>query len=267
VSASEHSRSPGARVGGEVAVGAIAGFLSGLFGVGGGLLIVPGLVFLLAMGQRLAHGTSLAAIVPIAIAGVAGFVVGDAVDWPVAGVVTIGAVVGSMIGTSALRVLPQRALRIGFVIFLLVNAARLVVATPDATGRGPMDGWMVIGLLLLGVASGTLAGLLGVGGGVVIVPILVGLFLVPDAVAKGTSLVVIVPTAISGTIGNIRNRNVDLRAAAIVGAAGVVSAFLGSQVAVGMDPRTSGILFATLLALVALRMALTAFRDRAIVEP
>jgi uncharacterized membrane protein YfcA len=46
--------------------GLIAGFLSGLFGVGGGILLVPALVILLGMGQRLAHGTSLAAIVPIA---------------------------------------------------------------------------------------------------------------------------------------------------------------------------------------------------------
>ena len=259
-------RSPAARLGGEIAVGAIAGFLSGLFGVGGGILIVPGLVFLLAMGQRLAHGTSLAAIVPIAVAGVGGFVAGGAVDWPVAGVIIVGAVVGSMIGTAALRVIPQGALRIAFIVFLVATAARMVIAAPHATGRGELDVWMVLGLVLLGVASGTLAGLLGVGGGIVIVPVLVGLFLVPDAVAKGTSLVVIVPTALSGTLGNIRHRNVDLRVAAIVGVAGVVSAFLGSQVAIDMDPRTSGVLFAILLALVALRMSVTAIRERASVS-
>jgi uncharacterized membrane protein YfcA len=252
----------GALVGGAIVVGAIAGFLSGLFGVGGGILIVPGLVFLLAMDQRRAHGTSLAAIVPIAIAGVGGFVLDDAVDWPVAAAIVVGAVAGSLIGTTALRVIPQRGLRLAFIGFLLLTAGRMIVATPDAAGRGELDVLMVLGLIVLGVASGTLAGLLGVGGGIVIVPVLVALFLVPDAVAKGTSLVVIVPTAISGTLRNVRNGNADLRVASVVGVAGVVSAFLGSQVALDMDPRTSGILFAILLTLVAARMAATAWRER-----
>jgi uncharacterized protein len=251
----------GALVAGAVVVGAIAGFLSGLFGVGGGILIVPGLVFLLAMDQRRAHGTSLAAIVPIAIAGVCGFVLDDAVDWPVAAAIVVGAVAGSLIGTTALRVIPQRGLRLAFIGFLLLTAGRMLVATPDAAGRGELDVLMVLGLIALGVASGTLAGLLGVGGGIVIVPVLVALFLVPDAVAKGTSLVVIVPTAISGTFRNVRNGNANLRVAAVVGVAGVVSAFLGSQVALDMDPRTSGVLFAILLTLVAVRMAAMAWRE------
>ena len=59
-----------------VLVGLAAGFLSGLFGVGGGVLMVPALVLVLGMGQRLAHGTSLAAIVPIALAGVLGYALG-----------------------------------------------------------------------------------------------------------------------------------------------------------------------------------------------
>jgi uncharacterized protein len=184
----------------------------------------------------------------------------------VAGIIIVGAVVGSMIGTTALRVIPQRGLRIAFIAFLLLTAARIVIATPDATGRGELDVWMVLGLIAVGVVSGTLAGLLGVGGGLVIVPVLVALFLVPDAVAKGTSLVVIVPTAVAGTLGNVRNRNVDLRVGAIVGVAGVVSAFLASQIAVEMDPRTSGVLFAVLLTLVALRMTMTVLRERANVE-
>src|SRR3712207_648885 len=135
----------GSRVAGSIVVGALAGFLSGLFGVGGGILIVPGLVFLLAMDQRRAHGTSLAAIVPIAIAGVAGFVLDDAVDWPVAAAIIVGAIGGSLIGTTALQVIPQRGLRIAFIAFLLATAARMVVATPDATGRGELDVWMVLG--------------------------------------------------------------------------------------------------------------------------
>ncbi|HSL11476.1 MAG TPA: sulfite exporter TauE/SafE family protein [Actinomycetota bacterium] len=252
----------GRRVGGAAAVGVIAGLLSGLFGVGGGILIVPGLVFLLAMDQRRAHGTSLAAIVPIALAGVGGFVLDGAVDWPVAAAIVVGAVGGSLIGTTALRWIPQRGLRIAFIVFLLLTAARMVIATHEAAGRGELDPPMVLGLVLLGIASGTLAGLLGVGGGIVIVPVLVTLFLMPDAVAKGTSLLVIVPTALSGTWRNVRNGNADVRVAAVVGVAGVASAFVGSRIALDLDPTASGVLFAILLVLVAGRMTLMTLRER-----
>lgn len=243
---------------GAVGVGVLAGFLSGLFGVGGGVLIVPGLVMLLTMDQRSAHGTSLAAIVPIAIAGVAGYLVDRAIDWPVAAAIVVGSIAGSLIGTGALRRISQWRLRIVFIAFLLLTAGRMVMTTPEVTGRGQIDVAMVGGLVLLGVVSGTLAGLLGVGGGIVIVPVLVTLFLVPDAVAKGTSLLVIVPTAVAGTLRNIRNGNADLRVATAVGIAGVVSAFAGAQVAIEMDARLSSLLFGLLLVAVAARMAAVA---------
>ena len=123
-------------------VGLLAGFLSGLFGVGGGILIVPGLVLLVSLNQRSAHGTSLAAIVPIALSGVGGYVVDAAVDWPAAAVIIAGAVGGSLIGTNALRQISQRWLRMAFITFLLLTAARMALATPVVSGRGPLDvGW------------------------------------------------------------------------------------------------------------------------------
>ena len=94
-----------------------------------------------------------------------------------------------------------------------------------------------------------------------IVPVLVTLFLVPDAVAKGTSLVVIVPTAVTGTIRNVRNGNADLRLAAAVGVAGVACAFLGAQVAIDLAPRASSLLFGLLLVAVAVRMVVVARRE------
>lgn len=245
---------------GAVGVGILAGFLSGLFGVGGGILIVPGLVLLLPLTQRSAHGTSLAAIVPIAISGVIGYIVDGAIDWPVAAAIIAGAVGGSVIGADALHWMPQRWLRMAFIAFLLLTAARMMLTTPVVTGRGEVDAWMILGLVLLGVASGTLAGLLGVGGGIVIVPVLVTLFLVPDAVAKGTSLVVIVPTAVAGTFRNVRNGNADLRVATAVGIAGAASAFFGAQIATDMTARTSSVLFGLLLVAVAARMAFVARR-------
>lgn len=249
---------PVARV---VVLGLVAGFLSGLFGVGGGILIVPILVLLLHMDQRLAHGTSLAAVLPIAVSGVVGFAVEDSVDWPATAVLVVGAMAGAVIGTHALHVLPTRVLGYAFASVLLASAIRLVVDTSEASGRDDMDVLMVIGLAILGVVAGTLAGLLGVGGGIVMVPAMILLFGIPGAVAKGTSLGVIIPTSMVGTRRNTRKGNCDLRVAVVVGLAGVVSAYGASQISVGLDERLSNALFAALLATVAVRMFVTTRRE------
>src|SRR5205085_8999022 len=81
------------RFAGLAVVGVLAGFLSGLFGVGGGILIVPGLVLVLKMEQRLAHGTSLGAILPISVAGVIGYAIDRSGDRPSGALLTAGAVV------------------------------------------------------------------------------------------------------------------------------------------------------------------------------
>src|SRR5690349_189928 len=104
------------RLGVIAVVGVLAGFLAGMFGVGGGILIVPGLVMGARMSQRLAHGTSLAAVVPISIASLASYAVNDNVDWNVGIWLAIGAIAGAVIGTKLLDILPHRTLGVLFAI-------------------------------------------------------------------------------------------------------------------------------------------------------
>lgn len=238
------------------ALGLVAGFLSGLFGVGGGILIVPILVLAVRMDQRLAHGTSLAAVFPIAVSGLAGFGTEASVDWPVAVVLAAGAMLGAVLGTHALSVLPVSILARAFAGVLLLSALRLALQAGDASGRSELDIGLVVGLLLVGVLSGTLAGMLGVGGGVVMVPAMIILAGIPAAVAKGTSLAVIIPTSLVATQRNLRKGNADLRVATVVGLAGVLSSFVASKISVGLDEQTSNVLFAALLTVVAVRMLL-----------
>ncbi len=238
-----------------VVVGLLAGFLSGMFGVGGGILMVPALVIMLAMGQRLAHGTSLAAIVPIALAGVLGYALEGEVDWAASLFLIIGSAgLGARIGTHLLHVLPQRALALVFAFVLLATAARMILDNSDATGRPDLTVGTALALVLVGVVAGTAAGLLGVGGGIIMVPAMVMFVGIPAAVAKGSSLAVIIPTAIVGTQRNRKKGNVDLRIALLVGLSGVVSSFLASKISVGLDEQLSNRLFAGLLTFVALKM-------------
>jgi len=235
-------------------VGLLAGFLAGLFGVGGGILIVPGLVLTVHMTQRLAHGTSLAAVVPISVASLISYAAHGNVDWNVAVWLAIGAVGGAVVGTRLLHVLPQRTLAIIFIVVLVASALRLFLAA-DADGRGDLSAGSVLALVVLGVVTGVLAGLLGVGGGIIMVPAMILLFGIEPVVAKGTSAAVIIAAAVMGTWRNRANDNTDLRAAAVIGAAGIVTAANGGTLADRMSDDVSNVLFATLLLIVAARMA------------
>jgi uncharacterized membrane protein YfcA len=234
-------------------IGVLAGFLAGMFGVGGGILIVPALVLGTGMSQRLAHGTSLAAVVPISISSVISYAAHGNVDWPVAVWLAIGAVAGAVVGTKLLSILPHRTLGIMFSMILLVSAVRLFVAG-DADGRSALTVAAALLLVVIGFVTGVLAGLLGVGGGVVMVPVMILVFGIPPVIAKGTSAAVIIPTAIMGTWRNRTKGNTDLRAALVIGVAGIVTAAIGSVIADRMSDTVSNVLFAALLTIVALRL-------------
>ncbi len=245
-----------------IGVGLLAGLMSGLFGVGGGTVIVPLLVLVLGFDQRLAAGTSLGAIVPTASVGVISYALNDSVAWIPALILAGGAVIGAQVGTALLAKLSQTVLRWGFVGFLGVVIVMLFVVIPSRDAVLELTWWTGLGLIALGLVTGVLAGLLGVGGGIIVVPALIFLFGTSDLVAKGTSLLMMIPTAISGTIGNIRRHNIDLVAAGIVGLAAITTTALGAWIAVRVDPQVGNILFAAFLVFIAAQMAIKAIRGR-----
>ena len=243
-----------------VTIGIGAGFLSGMFGVGGGILVVPALVLLLKFDQRLANGTSLGAVLPISISSLVTYWSHDNVDWHMALWLAIGALGGALLGTRWIHVLPRRVLGYLFALMLVATAVRLFIPM-SADGRDVITVVAAVALVLIGLVTGTLAGLLGIGGGVVMVPAMVVFFSELNVVAKGTSVAVIIPTSIMVTWRNWKADNVDLRVAGIVGVAGIVSAIGGGIIADHMSQDLSNILFASLVLVVAMRMIFDLRRD------
>jgi uncharacterized membrane protein YfcA len=247
---------------GFVVIGLTAGLLSGLFGVGGGTLIVPLLVLMMRFDQRLAAGTSLTAIVPTATVGVISYALSGSVAWIAALILAAGAVVGAQLGSRLMPRISQRALRWGFVAFLLVVLVSVFVVIPSREAVFQLSWANAIGLALVGMLTGVIAGLIGVGGGVIIVPALMVLFGTSDLVAKGTSLMMMIPTAVSGTIGNLRHRNVDLVGAGIIGLSACTMTALGAWLATLIDPVTGNVLFAAYIIAIAVQMGIKALRTR-----
>lgn len=235
-------------------IGLAAGFLSGLFGVGGGILVVPALVMLLGFPQKLATGTSLLAIAPISVVGMITYLVHGSVDWRIGIPLAIGMVAGGVLGSWLLARLPALVITWIFIVVLLAVAIRMFFEDPARGVELPI-GWVEIVLLLgFGVLTGVLAGLVGVGGGIIIVPSLIVFFGVGDLAAKGASLVAMVPNAFTTSIQNLLRKNADLAAGLIIGLAGCVATPFGGTLATVIDPRTGAVLFGVFLLIVAAQL-------------
>jgi uncharacterized protein len=111
-----------------VGIGLVAGMLSGLLGVGGGIIMVPLLVAVLALSQHQAHATSLAAIVPIGAIGALTFGLDGEVDLEVAGLLALGALMGAPIGARIMARIQERPLRIMFGLLMIAVGVQLLVA-------------------------------------------------------------------------------------------------------------------------------------------
>jgi uncharacterized protein len=237
-----------------LAVGVGAGFLSGLFGVGGGVIIVPALVTFLAFDQRRAAGTSLLAIAPSALVGAVTYGVHGQVHLPATVFLVTGGLLGSPLGTHLLRRLPGRVQPWIFVGFVAMVITSFWIVTPTRHGAIDMSWGVCVGLFVIGSLAGVLSGLVGVGGGVVVVPGMEVVVGAGDLIAKGTSLVMMLPTALSGTIANSRHSNIDVRVGVMLGTAAVAGAPLGVFAAAAIPPEAARFLFAAFLSIMAFQV-------------
>jgi len=170
-------------------------------------------------------------------------------------------VAGSVLGTRLLHAIPVRPLQWMFVGFILLVAARLLLVTPSREAVLPPTSSTAAVYLGIGLAMGIASGLFGIGGGIIAVPLMVSLVAISDLVAKGTSLLVSIPTSATGTVANRRAGLVELRAGVVVGVAAMVASFPAARLSLAMSPTLSARLFAGLLVLVALQLAVKAHRS------
>lgn len=242
-----------------IVVGMLVGVLSGMFGIGGGTVIVPALVWL-GLSQRNAAATSMLAIVPTAISGVVSYAAGGNVDWLAAALLFCGMFVGGQVGSWLLSRLPELALRWIFVAFLVFVVINQVSFVPSRDHQIAMSVTTGIGLALLGVVIGTLAGLLGIGGGALAVPSLSMLFGASDLVARGTSLLAMFPNSITTSAANLKRRLAHVKTALIIGVTASVTAPLGTWIAGEVSPRVGAIMFACYLCVLLVRSVFVAVK-------
>jgi len=108
-------------------IGAAAGMVAGLMGVGGGIFLVPLLVGVLGVTQHQAHGTSLAVIAPIALVGAITYALLGHMDWALIVGLALGGLVGAVLGARLMTRVPARQLRWTFGLFLLAIGIYMII--------------------------------------------------------------------------------------------------------------------------------------------
>jgi len=189
--------------------GALAGLGSGLFGVGGGLLLVPILTRRFHCSQHQAHGTSLAVIGLTALAGVIVYAWHGHVQWSTAAGVALASAVTARFGARWTTRFSSVGLSRAFAIFLVIVALRLLVKIPEPRPVSFHHGLLGFGIDLgLGAAVGIVAGFMGVGGGILAVPVFTLVLGMSQQAAQGTSLAVIMVSGPAGALEHARHGNV-----------------------------------------------------------
>ena len=199
---------PGERLRGTAA-GFVAGLAGGLFGVGGGIVLVPMLTGALGLTQHQAHGTSLAAIGATAVAGLVVYAAHGNVAWTTGAIMAVTSMLCARFGARLAARTSNVWLMRAFAILLVVVGLRLLWKAPAGSGALALEGLIGAAAALgVGAAVGLLAGYLGVGGGILAVPALTLLFGASQQTAQGTSLALILVTAPVGAIEHHRHGNV-----------------------------------------------------------
>lgn len=251
-----------------VCAGIAAGLFAGLFGLGGGVIIVPILTFLFTAQKmpeahvlHLALGTSLASIMFTSLSSMRAHNKRGAVDWPIALKIAPGILAGSFSGSWLAAQLSTRYLKLFFIIFLCTVAFRIVRKVPQETKKPYTSG----GIFGVGALIGVVSSLVGIGGGTMSVPFLLRCNSSMHS-AIGTSSAIGFPIALAGAVGYALHGSripglpeytlgfIYLPGLLFISLASVTSAPLGAKLAHKLPVAKLKVIFAGLLLVMALKM-------------
>ena len=258
---------------GGVWVPALAGFgaglAGGLFGVGGGIVMVPVLTAFLGLTQHQAHGTSIAAVAATALAGIVVYGLAGHVAWLTAALMAVSGAFSARMGARLAHRTGREHLALAFALFVLAVGVRILWRTPVPSGAGALAGGPfsgplgIVTALAIGAAVGLLAGFMGVGGGILAVPALTLLFGMSQQTAQGTSLALILGSAPFGAMEHARLGNVQRQLLPGLMLGALVGAPLASYAAQRLPQAMLARGFAMFLIANALRMMWAARRKTA----
>ena len=250
-------------------LGLVAGVLSGMFGIGGGALIVPALILFFGFTQVQANGTSLAALLlPVGILACISYYRAGKLRLLPAFSVALGLTIGAWFGAGIALDLDTDMLRAFYGVFLLLMSWRYIAPRQWlAERRGqilqkPIDETIpdasreriFVVCTGVGLVAGVFSGLFGIGGGVVIVPALMLILKFDLKLASGTSLgALLMPVGLAGVVRYYEAGQLDILAAIPVAIGLLLGAVVGAKLALGLPTKTIRRLYGLFLLFVGIR--------------
>lgn len=233
-----------------VLIGLVSGILSGLFGVGGGIVMTPGIQVLLGAAPIVALATPLPVILPTAIAGALTYRRAGEIDERAALWMAVPGIAAAAIGAALTRVIDTHLLLVITALLLAYQAIGILRGRRAGAQRAERE--TTAGVYAgIGLAAGLISGLLGIGGGLIIVPLLAGWLGMPLKRALGTSLLAIVVLVIPGTIVHAALGHIDWAVFLAVTVGAVPGALIGARIALGSQERTLRLAVGSFLLVVA----------------
>lgn len=247
---------------GLLILGLTAGVLSGLFGIGGGVLIVPVLLMFFQMDLLTANATSLAALLlPVGILGVIQYYKAGLINIKYVVWIAIGLFAGSFLGAEIATNVDIQLLTIFYTIFLLYvcftfwGVFGYLAKTLSIHSNIITFPKNIYTLLIMGFFGGIIAGMFGKGGGVVIVPILISFFGFSYKEAVATSLAALLPpVGLPAVIIYAQSGNFNLVYAALIAAGLLLGTFVGSKLAIKLPSTLFKKLYAAFLLIVVIQL-------------
>lgn len=239
-----------------VLVGLVAGVLSGMFGIGGGIVTTPAIRLLLGYPALVAVGTPLIAIIPSAIAGAVSYHRSGVSDTRAGLLVGIVGSFSAVLGAWLTRLVGGQVVLLVTAGLILFTAGEMLLQAIRPPKTHAEDGTALVvearplKLAAVGLAAGVYSGFLGLGGGFVLVPMLTRWLRFPIKRAVGTSLVAIALLAVPGAIAHAVLGNIDWVLAIGLVAGVVPGALIGARVTLGASDRFLRVAFAAMLIIV-----------------
>jgi uncharacterized protein len=231
-------------------IGLVSGILSGMFGVGGGVVMTPGIQLLLGAPPIVALATPLPAIFPTALVGAFTYKKAGHVDTRAATWMIVPGIAGAVIGAALTRTINTHLLL--FVTAILIGYQAIGVLRKDRSGsrRTALDTspWVFASI---GGVAGVISGLLGVGGGLIMVPLLARWLRMPLKTVLGTSLLAVVALVVPGTIVHASLGHIDWAIFVAIVIGSVPGARLGAKIALRAKDRSQRLAVGTFLLILA----------------
>ncbi|OQX22493.1 MAG: hypothetical protein BWK75_00660 [Candidatus Altiarchaeales archaeon A3] len=250
--------------------GLVIGFLAGFLGVGGGFIMVPILTIVFGVPMKIAIGTDTFYIVLTALSGAYKHIKNGFVNFKIVGVIAASAILAAQLGAMLCIETPKEMVQLLFGVFLLLIAFNMLIKT-NIFNKNKKGGniqrygfWTefreekyfvsIPKALGIGVLVGGFSGFFGVGGAVLLIPLMLSVLMLPMYLVIGSSLLVVMLSALSGSLRYFIEGFVDIPLGIALLCGSIIGSYIGAHMASKTQPEKLRKVFAVMLVLVGLMM-------------